>query len=124
LHRREGYRRISKFAGYDRGVPSRPHFTDSDKPNPGAPSRRPAYALAALYASASGAIASALLFAGLSYWAFALALFSLIALIAITRLTGKARDTLGSVAAFAFALALLLWPAELLVALGLWGHWE
>jgi hypothetical protein len=124
LHRREGYRRTSKFAGYDRGVPNRPHFTDFDKPNPGAPSRRPAYALAALYASVSGAIASALLFAGLSYWAFVLALFSLIALIAITRLTGKARDTLGSVAAFSFALALLLWPAELLVALGLWGHWE
>jgi hypothetical protein len=80
--------------------------------------------LAAVYALVSGAIASALPFAGLSYWAFALALLALVALIATTKLGSEARDTLGSVVAFSFAFALLLWPAELLVALGLWGSWE
>jgi hypothetical protein len=105
-------------------VPDQLHFTNSDEANPAPPSRGRTYTLAAMYALISGAIASALLFAGLSYWAFALALLALIVLIATTRLMGKARDTLGSVAAFSFALALLLWPAELLVALGLWGHWE
>jgi len=105
-------------------VPDRHYFTDSGNANPGLPSRGRAYALAAMYALLSGLIATSLLFAGLSYWAFVLALLALIALIAATRLIGKARDTLGSVAAFSFALALLFWPAELLVALGLWGHWE
>jgi hypothetical protein len=103
----------------------RRRFPDPDEADKSlASARRRASALAALDAFASGAIAAALLFAGLSYWSFALALLALGVLIAATNLTGRTRDTLASVAAFSFAFALLLWPAELLVALGLWGHWE
>ena|SRR6202035_4676593 len=106
-------------------MPEHLRFTDSDETNePLASGRRRAYALAAVNASASGAIAAALLFAGLSYWSFALALLALGIPISAVNLAGKARDTLGSIAAFSFAFALLLWPAELLVAFGLWGHWE
>jgi hypothetical protein len=101
-------------------VPNRLYFTDSDEAN----ERRVVYLLAGLYALATGAIATALLFAGLSFWSLIIALAVLVALVAATGLRDKVGQSLGLLSAFSFAFALLAWPVELVLAAGIWGHWE
>jgi hypothetical protein len=101
-------------------VPNRLYFTDSDEAN----ERRGVYLLAGLYALATGAIATALLFAGLAFWSLIIALAVLVALVAATGLRDKVGQSLGLLSAFSLAFALLAWPVELVVAAGIWGHWE
>jgi 1,4-dihydroxy-2-naphthoate octaprenyltransferase len=96
------------------------HLTDSGAGN----DRRGVYLLAGLYALATGAIAAALLFAGLSFWSLVIALAVLAALVAASALRDTVRQSLGVLSAFAVAFALLAWPVELVVAAGIWGHWE
>ncbi len=86
--------------------------------------RRPLQALAAVSALIGGSIAAALLFAGLSFGAFAVGLAVTFALATAAALRSERQDRFGLVAAYAFAFAILTWPVLLLVAGALWGKWE
>jgi hypothetical protein len=88
------------------------------------PRRTSVYAFAFVYAVVTGAIGAVLLFAGLSFWSLVIAAAVLVALIAATGLRDRTEDSPGLLIAFSFAFALFAWPIELVVAAGVWGHWE
>jgi hypothetical protein len=81
-------------------------------------------ALAAVSALIGGSIAAALLFAGLSFGAFAVGLAATFGLAAVTAVRSNAPGRFGIMATYAFAFAILTWPVLLLVAGALWGKWE
>jgi hypothetical protein len=81
-------------------------------------------ALAVAYALLGGAIASALLFAGLSLGAFAIGLAVTFGLVAATTMGSHVRAARRILAGYSFAFVLPTWPLLLLGASALWGKWQ
>jgi hypothetical protein len=86
--------------------------------------RRSLQVLAATYALVGGSAATALLFAGLSFGAFAIGLAITFALDVLTGRRLHTSSGLVIVIAYSFVFALLAWPVLLVAAGGLWGTWQ
>jgi hypothetical protein len=92
---------------------------------PWSPRRRRRFeALAALYAFIGGSVATALLFAELTFGAIAIGLALTFMLAVVTAIRSKASGAVGIMVAYSFAFTLLTWPVPFVVALVLSGGWQ
>ena len=86
--------------------------------------RRTFQTLAAVYALTGGAIAAALIAAGLFLEAFAAGLIVTLGLAAATAHRRRGTEAAGIIVAYSLAFVLVLWPFLVLVGLALWGGGE